>query len=257
MLAAQGIGVVHLKLHPVSHTSRLGVGPRQLDGRQVEVAADNARLGVGLGHGDRRQARAAAKIQHTAAGLELLFDAVQGRDPVLDQVVLVPGHGHALHAFPGFQRERLFSTTTTMTEGLDDLGRHAHERHAQLNDAAGEIRRVFIGQHWHKFSWHLVAASLRVVGHVIAGGHAAQPFAQVTRVIAGLVRQLFQGHRLAVGQCLEQAELVADVEHGTAQRVAVILHDARRKLLDLGFINFHNVGHLSLLGEFTSLFRDQ
>ena len=188
LLAAQGVGVVHLELHPVTHTGRLGVGPRQLDGRQVEVAADNARLGVGLGHGDRRQARATAEIQHTAAGLELLFDAVQGRDPVLDQVVLVPGHGHALHAFPGFQRERLFGATPAVAEGFNDLGRHAHERHAQLDNATGEIRRVFIGQHWHKFSRHLVAAGLRVVGHVIASGHAAQPFAQVTCVVAGLVR---------------------------------------------------------------------
>ena len=79
LLAAQGIGVVHLELHPVTYTGRLGVGRRPLDGRMVEVAADNARLGVGFGHGDRRQACTAAEKSSTLPPV-LSFSSTSSKD---------------------------------------------------------------------------------------------------------------------------------------------------------------------------------
>ncbi|CRQ72205.1 hypothetical protein PAERUG_P45_London_17_VIM_2_12_12_01180 [Pseudomonas aeruginosa] len=225
LLARQRIGIADLEAHPVADPRGLGVRPRAFDGRRVEVTAIDLGFGERLGHHDRGQPAAAAEIEHAATRLELFLDAIQRRNPVLHEEVLVPGHGHALHAFPGFQREGFLGATAAAAEGLDDLRRHAHEGHAQLDDPAGEIRRVLVGEHRDELGRQPIAPALRIVGQVVAGDHAAQPFAQVAGGVAGLLRQLFQGHPLAMGERLEQPQAVADVEHRAAQGIAVVLHD--------------------------------
>ncbi len=227
LLARQRIGIADLEAHPVADPRSLGVRPRAFDGRRVEVTAIDLGFGERLGHHDRGQPAAAAEIEHAATRLELFLDAIQRRNPVLHEEVLVPGHGHALHAFPGFQREGFLGATAAAAEGLDDLRRHAHEGHAQLDDPAGEIRRVLVGEHRDELGREPIAPALRIVGQVVAGDHAAQPFAQVAGGVAGLLRQLLQGHPLAMGERLEQPQAVADVEHRAAQGIAVVLHDPR------------------------------
>ena len=87
-----------LELDAVGDAGLVRALARRLDRALVVVGADERRVRERLRHQDRRGAVAAADVGHRRAALELLDDAVERRQPLGDQVGVVPGPEEPLAA---------------------------------------------------------------------------------------------------------------------------------------------------------------
>src|SRR6185503_17931767 len=87
------------KAHAIGDTSFTSALVGELDRRRVVVEAVELRLRKRLREQNRRSAEAAADVGDFGAPLELLFDALERRDPGSDQVADVTGAEKTLGAF--------------------------------------------------------------------------------------------------------------------------------------------------------------
>ena len=57
-------GVANVELHPVGHSRRFSVSPRQFNGRRVEIEPVHSNVGISLGNTDTRPAGAAPDVRN-------------------------------------------------------------------------------------------------------------------------------------------------------------------------------------------------
>lgn len=77
------------ELDPLVYSVGPGMAVGLGDRRLVKIVANEARIGVGLSHQNCREAHAATHVGHLRACEELLFDAIERREPVLHNVIYV------------------------------------------------------------------------------------------------------------------------------------------------------------------------
>jgi hypothetical protein len=181
-----------------------------------------------------------------APRLELGLDAVQGRDPGLDQVGPVAGGEEHLAAVedlgvllvpadPGATAERLGDARLGLEAGQGEL-----ERPGQVGQAGrvGQGEGLLLGQ--------AEPPAGRIVGQVAGGGLGGQPLGHVPLGGAGPLGQLGRAQRPGAGHGPVQAEAVAEHDHAglhgrphildelTDEGVELVLVDGHDRLLSLG-----------------------
>src|SRR3546814_19752173 len=133
-----------------------GCLPRALDRGFVLVEPDDGAVREGLRHDDRRSAVAAADVGDFRPRLEPLDDAVQGRQPFLDQKRAVTGAEELLDAAEQACRMLVPADALARPERLGDL----RLVHVDGRGARSEERRV--GEEWFStFSYRGVPTHLK------------------------------------------------------------------------------------------------
>src|SRR5262249_44352998 len=91
VLSRELLGLGHLEGDAIGEALGPSGFPSGFDRFVVIVESVEAGVGVGLGHQDGGGALAAAHVGHTRAGLKLLLDAVEGRNPRSYQIGGISG----------------------------------------------------------------------------------------------------------------------------------------------------------------------
>src|SRR5512132_1488831 len=236
-VARVGVGRGDLEAHTVGDAGLGGRLAGPLDRGGVVVVADEGRPREGLGEQDRGGAVAAADVGHPRPGGQLVADAVEVRDPGVDQVGRVPGPEEALGALPqvgvvlapadpAAGPERLGDPRLVLGGGGGHLEGAGHEGGAGL---VGERERLLLGEQ--------VAVAGRVVRDVAAGRLAGQPLGDVALAGGGAGGQLRRGGRAGRGQRLVEAELVAGDHGGRVERGPQVGDEAAKELVQLGLVD--------------------
>jgi hypothetical protein len=173
-----------------------------------------------------------------APRVELGRNAVEGREPVGDQVGGVPGPEEALAA-----REHLVvvfvpADARAAAERLGDLVLRPQRAERELERAGCEDRPVRVGQREGLFGGERVGLGLRVVFHVAPGRLAAEPFVDVAGGGAGALGELMRQHR-PLGERAIKTETIAHEHVARGHRRAEVSHELVQELHQLFLVDSH------------------
>ena len=175
-----------LERDPVGDARVAGLLAGHLDRLVVVVRAGEPGVRVLLGEQDGGGAEPAADVGDGGAGPQLVFHAVERRDPGRDQVGDVAGPEELLAAG---EDVLVLLVPAQAGAGAERLGdpRLGPQRAEGQHERAGRVdAAVRVGQHERLLLGHRVGVVGRVVLDVAARGLAAQPFGDVTRAGLGV-----------------------------------------------------------------------
>ena len=172
-------GVRHLERDPPADARGLRIRPRASNRPLVHVVADDARLREAAREREGGLAAPAADVGGTSAPGERAPDLRHGGDPVLEEVVFVPGRGATLDRLEHLGRVLALRHTPAAPEGGEQLRCLTDARHDHLEEAADEERRVRIREHRRVLGWEDVVPALGTVEDVAGRGHGVQPLAEI------------------------------------------------------------------------------
>ena len=221
-----------LEADTVAQLMLVRVLARSFDRRLVEIEADKAALGIGLGHQQRRKADAAANIGHLRARLQPILDAVERRDPRLNDIVHIARTEE--RAGRAEQTAGMIAPpyARAIAEALLDLVLGLDRRGGEF-ERPGEIdRAVAIDEHHPLFGVEAEAAARRVIIDIAVRGLGQRPFADIAFVQPARAARQLGGFGRPLAKRVEQAEAQADTHRRHAQRAAEIaehLADERMK----------------------------
>ena len=197
-------------------------------------------IGEGLGQHDRGRAVPASDVGDRGALVELVDDAVECRQPGVDEVGLVPGSEEPLGAAE--ESFVVFAVVDALpgAERLGHLRLPEVARGQHFEPAAEEHRAVLIGQDHGVFVGQLVAGGGRVERDVACCGLVVQPLADIPLGGSGGVGELGRGERPGTGHRLVQAELVTDVHQGAGDRHAHVGHGLVHERVELLRVDRHH-----------------
>ncbi|MNQ93603.1 hypothetical protein D3C85_1090790 [compost metagenome] len=221
--------------HPVGHAAFLGALAGGVDGGRVVVETDEARGREGLGHDHGGGAMAAADVGHLGTGLQLVHHAVQGGQPLSDQVRSVAraeeAFGAAEHAgVVVAPRQRAIAA-----HGRDQLVLVVEER-GDHHGATGDVDRRVLHRQGQCLLLRQTELSVTVL-HIAGGGVGAEPLAYQACVATCLRRQLFGADRLAVGHGPVEAELLAEDDVGEHRRAAHVGYQLAHEVVEPGLVH--------------------
>ena len=160
---------------------------------------------------------ATADVGHRRPAGELGYDAVEGGQPVRDQVCVV---GRREEAFaPHVHVGVVVAPTHAVTGacGVDDSVRVAHGSVRDLEESADERGAGFVGQRDGVFGWQFIPARRRVVVDEGSGRLRIEPFAGVVLIGAGAFGQFGRGAWPEIRQAAVVAETVTHHDQGAVQ----------------------------------------
>ena len=155
---------------------------------------------------------AAADIRDLGAALELVDDAVERRQPLLHQLVLVGGAEEARGAAEQAFGAVVPADALAGPERFRDFRLVQHEGRHHVADRAHEIGAVLVGEHHRLLGEHRKLAGDRLVLNVAAGCLRRQPLAHAAFGGAARSRKLLRGHRALGREHLVKAEAVANLD---------------------------------------------
>ena len=163
---------------------------------------------------------AAADVGDPPARGQPLLDAVERRDPRLDDVGAVAGLEEALAAGEHVVVVLAPAEAGAGDEGLGDVLAGIRGSERELEAARHEGGAAGVGEHQRLLDRHRVAVAGGVVVDPAAGGLGAEPFADVALRGAGALGELGGGQRAAGGELAIEAEAVADHDQRGVDRGA-------------------------------------
>ena len=218
---------------------RRGVLPGALDRLDVVVEADERRARERLGQQHRRGPVAAADVGDAGARPQLGLDALERRDPVLQQVRAVGEPEHRVRPVEQIVMVLVPAETVAAAEAVGHVVLRVDHRARGLEHAALVHRAGLVGQHGGVLDRQRVGARLGVVVDVAAGRLGREPLADVALVRPGALGQLGRAHRLAVGHRGVQAEPRADHGQRHVHGGADLVDDAIDERFDAGLVDHH------------------
>jgi hypothetical protein len=217
----------------VGDTGRLGALACRVDRARVVVGADERRLRKGLRHQDRRGAVPAAEVRDARPTLELLRDALECREPRVDQVRVVAGAEEALAALVDVVHVLVPAEPAAALHGLRDPRRVDDRPDGDLEEP-GQIGRARLVRERHRLlRCELVRAALGVVLDVAARRLGVQPFPDVALGRRRPRRQLLRRERAGVCHRPVEPELVAHHDERRVQRRPHLVDGAEDELHQL------------------------
>jgi hypothetical protein len=195
---------------------------------------------VGPGHDDGRGAMAAADVGDPRPRLEPGLDAIQGRDPRLDQVGPVAGGEEHLAAVKDLGVLLVPADPGAGAEGLGDTRLGPEAGQGEL-ERAGQVHRAGrVGQREGLLLGEAEPPTGRVVGQVAGGGLSGQPLVHVPLGGAGPLGQLGRAERTGTGHGPVQAEAVAENDHAGLHGRPQVLDELAQKGVEPVLVDGHD-----------------
>ena len=190
VLAGVAGGGLDLEADAIAHAGLLGAAAGGLDRLVVVVGADERRVGEGAGHDDRRGAVAAADVGDAGAPLELVGDAVERRQPRVDEIGVVARPEEALAALVDVMVVLVPAEAGPGAGGVGDPRRVQHRAERVLKQPRQIRRAVLVAERDRLLGRQAVGALARVVGDEAPGGLGVEPLAHVALGRPSACRQL-------------------------------------------------------------------
>jgi hypothetical protein len=230
-------GARDLERHPVGHAGLVGGATGRLDRALVIVGTDERAVRERLGHDDRRRPVPAADVGDARSRLQLLHDAVEGRQPRRHDVREIARTEEPLGAGEEVRVVLVPAEAVAGPEAFGDLRLVLGHRRDDLERAGHERRAALVGERHRLLGWQAERPVGGVVLHVAARRLVAQPFADVALLGVGARCQLRRRHRLAVGHRPVQTQPIADHDEHGAHRGSGVLDEPRHELIQAGIVD--------------------
>jgi len=226
-----------LERHAVGDAGLLGAPAGDLDRGLVRVIAVEPGARKRLCEQDRGQAVTAADVGDESPGAQLLLDAVERRNPLVDQARAVDDAEQALDAVEEVVVVLVPAEPAAGPERVDHALIGADRGGDRLEQAGLGERAELVGEHDGVLGRQRVAVRVRVVGDEAAGRLPVEPFAHVALVGLGSTRERGGAHGLGVAHRPVEAERVADADERRVHGRAGLVQDLLEERLELGVVD--------------------